>query len=63
MIHHLIFLIIQSVTRSGTIHNIRTIAPCYGELLAYWFINEGLVIEGGGGHSSSPSLTTADNAT
>jgi hypothetical protein len=26
---------------SHTIHNIRTIAPCYGELLAYWFILHG----------------------
>ncbi len=24
-----------------TIHNIRTLAPCYGELLAYWFIKHG----------------------
>jgi hypothetical protein len=41
MIHHLIFLIIQSVTGSVTIHNIRTVAPCYRELLAYWFILHG----------------------
>jgi hypothetical protein len=33
-----IFLIIQSVTGSVTIHIICTVAPCYGELLTYWFI-------------------------
>jgi hypothetical protein len=36
--YHIIFLIIQSVMGSVTIHNIGTIAPCYGEFLAYWFI-------------------------
>jgi hypothetical protein len=38
MIDHLIFLIIQSVTGSVTIYNIRKVVLDYEELLAYWFI-------------------------